>query len=135
MYHCCLEPCCGSYICLLHRFNLFLCCTVCPKHQQVRHKKVKVEKDICCDLTIFFVTLTFLNVVDCCLFVTGDSVRFCNCLFVTGDSVRFRNSKMQLANAKWKVSPYSEVLFSNCSVVIIWFRCFRRGARMCLFIC
>jgi hypothetical protein len=52
MYHCCLEPCCGSYMCSLHRINLFLCCTVCPKHQQVRHKKAKVEKDIRYGLSI-----------------------------------------------------------------------------------
>jgi len=65
-------------MCLLHRVNSFLCCTVCPKYQQVRHKKVKIEKDIHCDLTIIFVTLTFLNVASRSLFVTGDLVKFCN---------------------------------------------------------
>jgi len=87
MYHCCLEPCCGSCVHSLHRVNLFLCCTVCPKHQQVRHKKVKVEQGIHCDLTIIFVTLTFLNVVSRCLSVS-------HCPFVTGDFVIFRNSKI-----------------------------------------
>jgi hypothetical protein len=90
----------------LHRINLFLCCTVCRTHQQDRHKKVKVEKDIHCDLTIIFVTLTFLNVFSRCLFVTGDLVTFCN-------------SKIQLTNAKWEVSPWTEVLFCNYSAVII----------------